>query len=83
MSETSPIALPITGRVLVLKHIIAAIPVYIATIFPFTRSNWARIEQYLWTYSDGESWCITSLGSDMHTQGVWRLGVTPQNDYQR
>ena len=54
----------LTGRLLVLQHVLMALPVYVATRVHFSTTDWKKIEQmfrcFLWQYGDKKGWCFIS-----------------------
>ncbi|MCO5557342.1 hypothetical protein L7F22_010905 [Adiantum nelumboides] len=56
--------LSLAGRLIVLKHVLMALPVYLATIVSFSGSHWKCMDKifrdYLWRFADKDSWhCIS------------------------
>ncbi|MCO5609773.1 hypothetical protein L7F22_064005 [Adiantum nelumboides] len=56
--------LSLAGRLIVLKHVLMALPVYLATIVSFSGNHWKCMDKifrdYLWRFADKDSWhCIS------------------------
>lgn len=54
----------LAGRIIALRHILMALPVYLATILSFSDSSWSTLEkcfrEFLWKYADKKAWhCIS------------------------
>lgn len=71
--------LSLTGRLLVLRHVLMALPVYVASLLHFSGTDWKKTEKcfrnYLWKYADKRSWCFASWEQicTPRDQGGWGI----------
>lgn len=69
--------LSLSGRLLVLKHIMMALPVYLASILHFSDSDWGKLEktfrEYLWRFAGKPGWifCSWTQICTPREQGGW------------
>lgn len=45
IAKRTQLSIEFAGRLIVLKYILAAMPVYIATLFPFAKACWSKMEK--------------------------------------
>ncbi|MCO5595233.1 hypothetical protein L7F22_049272 [Adiantum nelumboides] len=79
--------LSLAGRLIVLKHVLMALPVYLATIVSFSGNHWKCMDKifrdYLWRFADNDSWHCISWNQNIVKGWKVRLGKLKWRTNQR
>ncbi|MCO5562185.1 hypothetical protein L7F22_015811, partial [Adiantum nelumboides] len=79
--------LSLAGRLIVLKHVLMALLVYLATIVSFSGSYWKCMDKifkdYLWRFADKDSWHCISWNQNIVKGWKVRLGKVKWRTNQR
>ncbi|MCO5560132.1 hypothetical protein L7F22_013739 [Adiantum nelumboides] len=79
--------LSLAGRLIVLKHVLMVLLVYLATIVSFSGSHWKCMDKifmdYLWRFADKDSWHCISWNQNIVKGWKVRLGKVKWRTNQR